>query len=160
MEPDWQGVGARVRLLRLPRPSKGPWAVAKGRHFVVFLWEEEPGSESHCPHTMGLAETHEGKSPRLLRPNPDFSCGPNLGLHSDLGFDPGPSLTFLLQCPWLPPPQLTLAREESLATRLGVLPEQLQGALVEGAPCGQGQLKGEEGGGFSVSAGQQTGALG
>lgn len=50
--------------------------MVKGRFFMVFLWEEEPGSESHCPHTMGLAETHKGKSPRLLRPNPDSTVAP------------------------------------------------------------------------------------
>lgn len=62
--------------------------MAKGRLFMVFLWEEEPSSGSHCPHTMGLAETHKGKSPRLLRPNPDLNHGPNFSLHSDPDLDP------------------------------------------------------------------------
>lgn len=59
---------------------------------MVFLPGEEPGSGSHCPHTMGRAGTREGSGPRLVGPDPD----------PDHNLDPG--LTDTL------PPQLTLTR--------------------------------------------------
>lgn len=56
---------------------------------MAFLLGEEPGSGSHCHHTMGPAGPCEGRGPRLVGPDPDLNPDPSP--HHNLDPDPLPT---------------------------------------------------------------------
>lgn len=53
---------------------------------MAFLLGEEPGSGSHCRHTMGPAGPCEGRGCRLIGPDPDLNPDPSR--HHNLDPDP------------------------------------------------------------------------
>ena len=104
-----QGFGPQALAAQALQRGRGRW---QSGGCVVFLPGEEPGSGSHCPHTMGPAGTCQGRDPRLVGPPPDLSPAP----------DPRHNLD--------PDPPLTLARPVEGCPRL----RGCDGAVVEQVP--------------------------
>lgn len=95
---------------------------------MAFRPAEEPGSGSHCLHTMGPAGTCECRGPRLVGP--------------DLDPDQPP----IVPSTFSRPPQLALARKvdscaQGLEHQGGAGGEQSRRAVV-GVPCSPGRLTG------------------
>lgn len=68
------GQGCRPQALTAQALQRGRGRWQSGGS-TVFLPGEEPGSGSHCPHTMGPVGT-VGQGPRLVEPDPDLNPDP------------------------------------------------------------------------------------
>lgn len=56
--------------LRPPQAFKVTVGSGNVQTLWFSCWERNLAQGSHCPQTMGLAMTHEGSGPKLVRPNP------------------------------------------------------------------------------------------